>query len=291
VQYLYGSWPKLIKQTPRSDSVDWNKLLLEANEMRREIACCELLTKDDLDKFLASKLTFGLVRSVFARKIEGGQAIFVFDDHQNWQYEWAEIRKKFGIETNETPEGTSRPPHYLFKNHFAVVQNAIQSKKFDNVLLDSWTALNRAFARFMLMYELSSSDLTRLLQKTFGAKDQSLEVQKIWYAHWVKKHAPKLDRHRRDDAGQRLAELCCAIDEGRILPWGPYEKNWYKLLLNSGIPNKKPTENKAHSDEDALRDIFNNLSKNEIEKLIAHIFITRSHIPPLDPKGFQSTDP
>src|SRR5690606_2010273 len=136
--------------------------------------------------------------------------------------------------------------------------------------------LQTLYARYQMLLTLPETSDQFIENKLQGA-EQSTEIQRHWYAFWLKQNSRSLDPSDRETPGRDLAEICRDIATGNLKPWHLHPKEWYSRLLND--------------ESEDLRDEYYKLGRNKLNAMLKSPLIEPAVLPPLSRSGVEDRHP
>ncbi|GBD47034.1 hypothetical protein METY_0247 [Methylopila sp. Yamaguchi] len=198
---------------------------------------------------------------------------------------WAGLAYEIGI---LVPESLKVPAHTAANvmdrmDVLQIAADAIAQRKMTQLFITAWARLHALYERYCML-SLTGEAGGVTIKQALAGMTKSVEVQKHWYAHWIRANAPSLTPEFRGIAVESLRSLCVDIRRERLAPWGPYPKDWFARL----IPDVKDSSGRVASGED-IGDNFIKLGEGAIKKMLRHPLLTPAVLPPLSRTEFEQT--
>ncbi|MCS0496872.1 hypothetical protein NVS89_17370 [Ancylobacter sp. MQZ15Z-1] len=258
--------------------IDWTWIQSEFDRIASELKGWRLIGEDEYERLKLSRLTYGLIDAQEWRERSFGTAIYVARLGDGIVRDMA---VGLALELGLVISPSMLPPKFLRSkiervDHFAVVQSALDDRHVSQEFLLSWSRLQILYAQRELLICLPETESGLVENKLVGAQG-STEIQRYWFAFWIKTNARSLSVFDREEAGRELADICKDVISSKLMPWGPYPIDWYGRLLDE--------------EQGDLRNEYYKLGIKKLETLTKSPYVTPAVLPPLSRAGFSPADP
>lgn len=256
-------------ETSGLQHLDWNQFAAELDSLTFCLADLEFLSHADYERYRFHLLTFGLVESDFEDRLKRG-AFFIFS-------KGGSTSREINENLAEAYNGRSDLPAYLHSDNVTVLdlldraRTAIEQRQLSLAFVKVWGRLQSIASLYVAAAGFEEERIREMRQAIKGGR-KTVEIQKYWYAHWLRQNAPSLKPKDRDFAINSLSDLCCEIKSDEVAPWGPYPRLWYEAVLSE----------KGNGISEGIR----RQSTSELREKLNHRLITRDVLPPLSREEF-----
>lgn len=242
-------------------AAEWKSLRERFEGFRLILTPIDLYGEEQFERLKLSLLTYGQIKSAHLDKIAHGIRFYAYD-----------INTVHLLEDMMTVLGYIGEAAPGWRSPFDVVQDAIATETLTLEFVRAWGTLEWCAGVLNVLRERDLDAYPDFQRKLKGAMNEAI-VQQHWYAHWMARNAPSLDKDARHNENTELMALCDEIANCKVAPWSPYPKEWFGALLD---------REGADLNSSLIR-----LSKGQLRKMVGHPLLTPDVLPPLTTKEFK----
>ncbi len=253
--------------------IDWPLLERQFEDIKIMLPEFQLCSDEEWEMYQLHILTYGQIKSSVGKKYDWG--LYVSDIGEDRREKLKELACELGfLKRDNLPSHLS----YLSVPPQEIIEKCIQQKTADTALIQAWGRYHQAAGKYFALISGDGEAEKQLDAKIEGMRATDVRINKYWYARWVYKHTPDLNKHKRIDCNEELGQFCYEIAREEVYSPKPYPSNWFRRMLVGESKRNVKASDKCLRPE--LKETYADMSKKELIRFAIDMRVPDSVLPP-----------